>query len=143
MKAARLAFAVALTLGAAAAPFAQEPAPARSLARMRSVLENVPLRIALPEAEANFKVHINAIHPMHEIFDTVPWATDPVGWQPAGIGFDLLSVFRYMAKSAADARRAHDVRAARGEVQRAIDDYCAVQPDANRIVLCTSSPEVR
>lgn len=122
---------------------AQEPAPDRSLDRMRSVLEKPPLRLTLPESEANFKIHIEAIHPMHEIFDQVPWATEPVGWQPPGVGFDLLSVFRYVAKSAADAKRGHDVRVARDQVQQAIADYCAAQPNANAIVMCTTLPVPR
>jgi hypothetical protein len=126
-----------------AAPRAQEPAPDQSLDRMRSVLAHPPLRLALPESEANFKVHIEAIHPMHDIFATPPWATDPVGWQPPGIGFDLLSVFRYVAKSAADAKREHDVRLAREDVQRAIADYCAAQPNANTIQICSTSPAIR
>ena len=115
---------------------AQEPAPDRSLDRMRSVLEKPPLRLTLPDSEANFKIRIEAIHPMHDIFDKVPWATEPVGWQPPGIGFDLLSVFRSVAKSAADAKRARDTRIAREEVQHAIADYCAAQPNANTIQIC-------
>jgi hypothetical protein len=142
MRAALLAIASAMLLGAPAAR-AQEPAPDQSLNRMRSVLEKPPLRLPPAEPEATFKVEIHAIHPMHEIFDTVPWATDPVGWQPAGVGFDLLSVFRYVAKSAADAKRAHDVRAARDEVQRAIDDYCAQQPNARALQICSTSPAMR
>jgi hypothetical protein len=115
---------------------AQEPAPDRSLDRMRSVLEKPPLRLTLPESEANFKIHIEAIHPMHDIFVSPPWATEPVGWQPPGLGFDLLSLFRYVAKSAADAKRAHDLRIVREDVQRAIADYCAAQPNANTIQIC-------
>jgi hypothetical protein len=65
---------------------------------------------------------------MQDIFDVPPWATDPVGWQPPGIGFDLMSVFRYVSKSVADAKRGHDERLAREEVQRAIADFCAAQP---------------
>ncbi len=140
MRRTTLALVSAMILGAIAFPHAQEPAPDRSLERMRSVLEKPPLRLALPDTEATFKVHIQALHPLHEIFDVVPWATDPVGWQPPGVGFDLLSVFRYVAKTAADAKRDHDERRARGEVQQAIDDYCAVQPNANRILLCANSP---
>ena len=140
MKATVLALASAMFLCASAAPRAQEPAPDRSLERMRSVLEKAPLRLTLPDTEATFKVHIQALHPLHDIFDVVPWATDPVGWQPPGIGFDVLSVFRYIAKSASDAKHERDERHARDEVQRAIDDYCASQPNANRILLCASSP---
>ncbi len=138
-----LVLASAMILGAIAIPCAQEPAPDRSLERMRSVLEKAPLVLTLPDTEATFKVHIQALHPLHDIFDVVPWATDPVGWQPPGIGFDMLSVFRYIAKSASDAKRDHDERHAHDEVQRAIDDYCATQPNANRILLCASSPIAR
>lgn len=116
---------------------AQEPAPDRSLDRMRSVLEKPPLRLTFPESEANFKIHIEAIHPMHDIFVTPPWATEPVGWQPPGIGLDLLSLFRYVAKSATDAKRAHDLRIAREDVRQAIADYCAAQPNANTIQICS------
>ena len=143
MSAKILALVFAMIGGAVAAPLAQEPAPDQSLDRMRSVLQKPPLRLALPESEANFKVRIKAIHPMHDIFDTVPWATDPVGWQPPGVGFDLLSVFRYVAKNAADAKRARGVRLAREDVQRAIDDYCAVQPNARTLQICSTSPAIR
>jgi hypothetical protein len=145
MKATLLALAVTMIVGATAAPRAQEPAPApdKSLERMKAVLAKPPLLLTLPDVEPTFKVEIKAIHPMHEIFDVVPWATDPVGWQPPGMGFDMLSVFRYVAKTAADAKYQHDVHKAHEEVQRAIDDYCAAQPNANRILLCYSSPSVR
>lgn len=142
MKPASLVSVALLTL-LTAAPRAQEPAPDKSLDRMRSVLTHAPLVISLPDVEANFKVHIEATHPMHEIFDTVPWATPAVGWQPPGFGFDMLSVFRYLAKSAAEAKHEHDVRHAREDVQRAIDDYCAVQPNRNALQICSTSPAIR
>ena len=138
MRATLLALATAMILGAAA-PRAQEPAPDQSLSRMKSVLEKPPLRLALPESQATFKVEIKAIHPMHDIFDKVPWATDPVGWQPPGIGLDLGFIFRYMAT----VKRARDVRAARDDVQRQIADYCAVQPNANTILICSTLPAIR
>ena len=132
-----LALASVMLAAALATPRAQEPAPDRSLDRMRSVLTKPPLRLALPDTEANFKIHIEAIHPMHDIFVAPPWATEPVGWQPPGVGFDLLSLFRYVAKSAAEAKRAHDLRIAREDVQQAITDYCAAQPNANTIQICS------
>jgi hypothetical protein len=143
MKSPVLALTCLMVAAAFATPRAQEPAPDKSLDRMRSVLAKPPLRLTFPESEATFKIHIQAIHPMHEIFDVVPWATEPVGWQPPGIGFDLLSVFQYVVKSAADAKREHDVHAARDEVQRAIADYCAAQPNPNAIVMCTNLPAAR
>jgi hypothetical protein len=136
MKATDLALASAMILAAVTAPRAQEPAPDRSLDRMRSVLEKPPLRLSLPETEANFKIHIEAIHPMHDIFVSPPWATEPVGWQPPGLGFDLMSLFRYVAKEVSQAKREHDLRVAREDVQRAIADYCAAQPNANTIQIC-------
>lgn len=143
MRATVLTLVSSMLLGAAPTSRAQEPAPDRSLDRMRSVLAKPPLRLTLPESEANFKIHIEAIHPMHDIFVSPPWATEPVGWQPPGIGFDLMSLFRYVAKSAADAKREHDVRVAREEVRRTIADYCAAQPNANAIQICSSSPAIR
>ena len=134
-----LALATAMILGAAAAPRAQEPAPDRSLSRMKSVLEHAPLRLDPAETRPTFKVEIKAIHPLHEIFDKVPWATDPVGWQPPGIGLDLSFVFRYMAA----VKRTHDEHVARDNVQRAIADYCAVQPNANAIQICSTSAAIR
>ena len=143
MKSPLLALTSVMIAAAFATSRAQEPAPDRSLDRMRSVLAQPPLRLTIPESEANFKVHIEAIHPMHDIFVTPPWATEPVGWQPPGIGFDLMSLFRYVAKSAADAKREHDLRVAREDVQRAIADYCAAQPNANTIQICATSPAIR
>ena len=109
MKATILALASAMIAVAGAAPRAQEPAPDQSLNRMKSVLEKPPLRLTLPESQATFKVEIKAIHPMHEIFDTVPWATDPVGWQPPGVGLDLAFVFRYMASVKDVSRLAREI----------------------------------
>jgi hypothetical protein len=134
-----LALATAMILGAGAAPGAQAPAADPSLDRMKAVLQNAPLRLTLPETEATFKVRIKAIHPLHEIFDKVPWATDPIGWQPPGAGLDLSALFRYMSI----VKRAHDERVARDDVQRQIADYCAAQPNANTIQICSTSAAIR
>ena len=139
MKAAAVALALAMIPGAAAAPRAQTPAPDQSLDRMRSVLAKKPLRLDLLEPQANFKVEIKAIHPMHEIFDKPVWQLDPIGWQPPGVGMDLSFIFRYMAA----VKRSHDERVAHDDVQRAIADYCAVQPNANTIQICSTSPAIR
>ena len=110
---------------------------------MQAVLQKPPLRLTLPEPEPNFKIHIEAIHPMHEIFDKPPWQLDPIGWQPPAIGFNLLTLVQYAINAAADAKRARDVRLAREEVQRAIADYCAAQPNANTIQICSTSAAIR
>jgi len=77
MKASALWLALAMTFGTAAVPRAQEPAPDQSLERMRAVLQRTPLRLTPVEPEANFKIHIEAIHPMHDIFEKPPWQLDP------------------------------------------------------------------
>lgn len=136
---ATLPLASAMIVAIVAAPRAQQPAPDQSLARMRAVLQHAPLRMTAAEPVATFKIEIHAIHPMHEIFETPAWATDPVGWQPPAAGFDLLSIYR-MAR---DAKRAYDVRVARDGVQRAIADYCAAQPNAAEIQICPTAAAPR
>jgi hypothetical protein len=138
MKASALWLALAMTFGAAAAPRAQEPAPDQSLERMRAVLQRTPLRLTPVEPEANFKIRIEAIHPMHDIFEKPPWQLDPIGWQPPGVGFNLMTLVQYGITAASNAKRARDERFAREEVRRAIADYCAAQPNANAIQICSS-----
>ena len=139
MIAPRAALAVVLVTVALAPLGAQEPAPDRSLDRMRAVLAVPPLRLTPPETAATFKITIKAIHPLHEIFDTPLWATDPVGWQPPSIGLDLAFVFRYMAA----VKHSHDEHVARDNVQRAIADYCATQPNPETIQICSPSRILR
>jgi hypothetical protein len=138
MKARALAFASAVILAAGTAG-AQEPAPDRSLERMRAVLARTPLRLDAPETQPTFKIEIKAIHPMHEIFEKPLWQLDPVGWQPKSIGINMGFLFNYMSS----AKRAHDERVAREGVQRAIADYCAAQPDASTIQICSTSRAIR
>jgi hypothetical protein len=138
-----LALALAIALATAATSRAQTPAPDQSLDRMRAVLQHPPLQLNLPEPEANFKIHIEAIHPMHEIFEKPPWQLDPVGWQPPSIGFNMMTLVDYVVSAAANAKREHDVRHAREEVQRSIADYCAAQPNANTIQICSTSAAIR
>ena len=145
------ALAMAIALIAAAAPRAQEPAPDQSLERMRAVLAKQPLRLDLPDPEADFKVHIQAIHPMHDIFEKPPWQLPPILWRIPAMGpstgfgsmpiasVDLLGI----ARSVGDAKHARDGRLAREQVRRAIADYCAAQPNANTIQICSTSPAIR
>lgn len=131
--------ACALIAGAIAARPAQEPA-AGSVDRVRAALAKPPSS-ALVIRKPDFFVHIEERHPLQEIFDTPPWATPKVGWQPPGVGFDLLSVVRYLAKSAAEEKHRHDAQVARDDVQRAIAEYCAAQPNAGAAIqICASVP---
>jgi len=121
---------------------AQEPASG-SVDKVRAALERPPSKLTLHDRPPDFTVHIEKRRPMQDIFDVPPWATPAVGWQPPGIGFDLMSVVRYVAKSVADAKRDHDTRLAQEEVQRAIAEYCALQPNAGHIQICSTSPAMR
>ncbi|HJZ77297.1 MAG TPA: hypothetical protein VKE51_36445 [Vicinamibacterales bacterium] len=120
-----LVVAVACAAAIARVSAQAQPPTAETLERLRAALAKPPSKLTLKERTPDFTVHIETRRPMADIFDVPPWATDPVGWQPPALGFDLLSLVRYVAKSAADAKRGHDLRLAREDVQRSIADYCA------------------
>ena len=158
---AAVAVAFCATASVVAAPQEQPAAPAPSSAtldRVRAALARPASKLTLTERTPDFTVHVEARRPMQDIFDVPPWATGPVGWQPPGIGFDLLSLVRYVAKGASDAKRGHDLRLAREEVQRSIADYCAALPTedphaadasssadwrARNAQMCSTSPAIR
>jgi hypothetical protein len=137
----------------------EQPPAAESVDRVRAALTRPQSKLTLKERTPDFSVHIEKRRPMQDIFDVPLWATDPVGWRPPAIGFDLLSLFRSVAKNAADAKRGHDLRLAREDVQRAIGDYCAALPgDGSRAAtdaapgddwraraaqICSTSPAIR
>jgi hypothetical protein len=131
-----------LVAGAIATLSAQQPADG-AVDRVRAALERPPSKLTLQDRTPDFSVHIEKRRPMQDIFDVPPWATPPVGWQPPGVGFDLMSVVRYVAKSVADAKRGHDTRVAQEEVQRAIAEYCEAQPNAGHVQICSTSPAIR
>jgi len=148
----RLAIVVLFIAASGAAAAHDNASTADALDRLRTALAKPPSRLTLTERVPDFTVHIEKRRPMQDIFDVPPWAIGPVGWQPPGIGFDLLSVVRYVAKSVADAKRGHDERLAREEVQRAISDYCAsleASDDAaagfraKTAQICSTSPAMR
>ena len=136
-----LAIALALAADQTTAP---NPEPRdEQVERIRAALEKPPSKLTVPEVKADFKVHIEVRRPLQEIFDTPPWQLPPLGWRPPAVGFDLLSLFGKVAGGVADAKRAHDQRAARDEVQRAIAAYCLAQPNVDEIQMCSSWPVIR
>jgi hypothetical protein len=127
---------------------ALEAASPDAVDRVRAKLEKPPSKLTLQQKTPDFSVHIETRRPMQDIFDVPAWATDPVGWQPPALGFDLLSAFRAVAKSVAEAKHGHDERLAHEEVQRAIADFCAAQPatDDRRSTTahtCSTAPAIR
>ena len=133
---------VAANVSAQTAPVPGEASPPRaeaspeSVDRVRAALEKPPSKLTLQDRTPDFSVHIEKRRPMQDIFDIPPWQLEPRGWQPPGVGFDLLSVVRYVAKAVSDAKRAHDERVAHDEVLSAIAEYCAGLPDRARVQIC-------
>ena len=130
-------------IGAIAMTLAQQPpspaaGPPVSIEHVRDGLEKPPSKLTLKDYTPDFRVSIEQRRPLQEIFDTPPWQLDPIGWRPSGVGFDVLSLVRYVAKQGADAKRGHDEQRAREDVQQAIAGYCAAQPNRGTILICSN-----
>src|SRR5450830_1515314 len=126
-------------IGAIAMTLAQQPTSPDaglpvSIEHVRDALKKPPSKLTLKDYTPDFKVHIEQQRPLQEIFDTPPWQLDPIGWRPPRVGFDLLSLVRYVAKQA----RGHDEQRAREDVLQAIADYCAAQPNRGTILICSN-----
>jgi len=100
-----------------------------SIEHVRAALAKPPSRLTLADRKPDFSVTIEKKRPMQDIFEIPPWQLPPLGWQPPywGTGFNLMSVVSYVAKNIADAKRGHDERKAREEVQQSIAEWCAAQ----------------
>jgi hypothetical protein len=128
-----------LTVFASGAMSAQVPATSEvssarvegpdSVERVRVALAKPPSRLTLIDRQPDFTVHIEKKRPMQDIFEIPPWQLPPIGWQPPawGTGINLLSLVSYVAQSINAAKREHDERKAREEVQRDIAEWCAAQ----------------
>lgn len=147
---------LAAALVAAAPIHAQELAPSAprgdappatgmvdSADRVRAALARPPSKLTLQERTPDFSVHIEKRRPMQEIFETPVWQLPPHGWQPPAVGFNLMSIVSYVAQGISDAKRGHDLRVARDEVQRSIAEYCAAQENRADIQICSTSPAIR
>jgi hypothetical protein len=114
---------------------AQQTPAADSFARIRDALQKPPSRLLLDLPEADFSVYIEQRRPLQDIFERPPWVSPPPEF-PAppgsnrdahdsaavGVSFDWLAA----AHAVSRAVRTHQ---ARGEVERAIADYCIAHRD--------------
>src|SRR5262249_11852608 len=132
-----------------------QPLPAETpadvhLARVRAALARPPSRLTVPEVQADFKVHIEVRRPLQDIFDKPVWQLPPIGWSPPAVGYtafgsipmvnlDLMAIGGAVARSVGDARRARAARNASDEVRQALVEYCAAQPNAATISICSGS----
>jgi hypothetical protein len=132
-----------------------------SVAHVRAALEKPPssLTLTVPERKADFTVTITErerfdrlLPPIldfklgpglsqYELFSspyTSPWGSQPI------VSVDLMSLAMAAAVGINELRKAHARRAALEEVQQAIADYCAAQPNRGAgIHICTSAPAIR
>ena len=154
MTALRAGIVLASVLIAANAAAQTAPAPSETTTQhiegpaevdhLRTALAKPPSKLTLQQVVPDFSVQIEKRRPMQDIFDIPPWQLPPHGWQPPAIGFDLMSLVRYVSKGVSDAKRGRDERLAREEVERALADYCAGQPDSTAgIQMCSTLPAVR
>jgi len=140
-----------LALAAVDQPTTRTPNPPdEQVERVRAALEKPPSRLTVPEVHADFRVHIEVRRPLQDIFDKPVWQLPPIGWQPPAVGYtafggipmvniDLMAVGGAIARAVNDARHAHEARNASEEVRQAIADYCAVQPNAATISICSGT----
>jgi hypothetical protein len=140
-----------LVLALAAVDQAATPTPNppdQQVERVRAALEKPPSKLTVPEVRADFSVHIEVRRPLQDIFDKPVWQLPPIGWQPPAVGYtafggmpmvniDLMAVGGAIARAVNDARRAHAAHNASEEVRQAIAEYCAVQPNAATISICS------
>jgi hypothetical protein len=114
---------------------AQQPADADWFDRVREGLLKPPSRLTLDLPRADFSVLIEQKPPLQDIFDRPPWVSPPPEFPAppgsnrsahdstvAGVSFDWRAAAHAIS-------RAVRTRQARGEVERAIADYCIAHRD--------------
>jgi hypothetical protein len=138
-----------LLLGAAATASAQQPTY-WSAERVRAALLKPPPKLIVPTREPNFRVNIQERRPFDDLFEVRLWDTPAIGPGPSstlapieGVPHSTPALVQYtvdpgnFAKSAAKTVRDKSVRS---QVDRAVAQYCAAQPDAgSSIPLCWST----
>jgi len=120
---------------------AQQPLDAGSLERIREALQRPPAGLlALPTPD--FSVYIEQRRPLSDIFERPPWVTVPPEFTPPpgshrdGHDATIASVSIDPGVVAQSISRAVRTTQARGEVRRAISEYCVMhraEPGADAI----------
>lgn len=139
-------------VAAAARPaLAQQPPTYLSVERVRAALLRPPPKfVVVDRRQADFRVHIEERRPFEDLFDVPIWETPVLARQPPsllapieGVPHATPALFQVsvdptrIAKSAAKSARDRNTRT---QVERAIVQYCAAQPDAgSSIPLCWST----
>jgi hypothetical protein len=121
-----------------------------SIERVRAALLKPAPRLVVENRQPDFRIHVQERSPFDDLFEIPLWQTPVVVSQPASLLAPIEGVPHatpaliqttmdptHFAKSAAKSARAKSTRT---QVERAIAQYCAAQPDAgSSIPLCWSS----
>jgi hypothetical protein len=130
-----------------------------SLERIRDGLaSDRPSILDALDRQPNFRVEVKENRPnLGEMFPPGSFDGGPVppgglyayeqqrmlfpNWTPALFSFNALPVFRQLANAIGDVRRARAAAAARQEVERAMAEFCAAQPNGGEgVVGCGRRP---
>jgi hypothetical protein len=121
-----------------------------SLERIRAALLKPAPRLIVENRQPDFKIHVQERRPFDDLFEIPLWETPVVVSQPASLLAPIEGVphatpaliqttmdpTRFARSAAKSARE----KSTRTQVERAIVQYCAAQPDAgSSIPLCWSS----
>jgi len=137
-----------LAIFSAATAAAQEVSE-ESLARIRERLQQPPPTLTLFFPQANFSVYVEGRRPLESVFAQPPWVPVPDEFAPKAHGATVLTdpalpvlatpavggSIDYVSVAHAVSRSIR-TRAARGEVKRAIAEYCSAhreEPGADQI----------
>ena len=138
-------------IAAAARPAVAQQLPTYlSVERVRAALLKPPPRFIVERRQADFRVHIEERRPFEDLFDVPIWETPVLVRQAPSLLAPIEGVPHAtpaliqvsvdptrFAKSAAKSARDRNTRT---QVERAIVQYCAAQPDAgSSIPLCWST----
>jgi hypothetical protein len=128
---------------------AQQPAYL-SIERVRAALLKPPPRLIVENRQPDFRIHVEERRPFDDLFEIPLWETPVLVQQPPSLLAPIEGVphatpaliqttmdpTRFARSAAKSARE----KSTRTQVERAIAQYCAAQPDAGAsIPLCWSS----
>jgi hypothetical protein len=108
---------------------AQQLPDADSFERIRQALLKPPSRLSLRLPRADFSVFIEQRRPLQDIFERPPWVTVPPEFAAPAGGSRVAGGSIDPGIIAHSISRAIRTRQARGEVQRAIAEYCVAHRD--------------
>jgi hypothetical protein len=141
---------LACLLAVAAAVPASAQTTYLSVERVRAALLKPPPRLVVENRQPDFRIHVQERRPFEDLFEVPLWQTPVIASQPAsllapieGVPHStpaLIQTTMDPTRFARSAAKSVREKSTRTQVERAIAQYCAAQPDAgSSISLCWSS----